>query len=74
MRPGVQVANLDWDAAVGEQLARARQLDGLVIPRSFVLLGRVLVTLAGLLARYRPAIELHALLGRHLAAALATPA
>jgi ubiquinone biosynthesis protein len=71
LRPGAQVSELDWDAAFAEQLARARQLGGLVIPRSFVLLGRVLATLAGLLATYRPRIQLHALIARHLAAAIA---
>ncbi len=71
MRPGASVASVDWQAAVADQLARARRLGGLVIPRSFVLLGRVLATVAGLLARFRPEIELHALLGPHLAAALA---
>ncbi len=70
MRPGASVATVDWQAAVADQLARARRLGGLVIPRSFVLLGRVLATVAGLLARFRPEIELHALLGPHLAAAL----
>ena len=75
MRPGASVATVDWQAAVADQLAYARRLGGLVIPRSFVLLGRVLATVAGLLARFRPEIELHALLGPHLAAALsATPA
>ncbi len=70
MRPGADVATLDWQAAFSDQIARAKQLDGLTIPPSFVLLGRVLVTVAGLLARYRPAIQLHALLARHLAAAV----
>ena len=40
------------------------------MPPSFVLVGRVLATVAGLLARYRPALELHALLARPLAAAV----
>jgi len=71
MRPGTSVAELDWEAGFADQLARARRLGGLVIPRSFVLLGRVLATLAGLLARYRPKIQLHALLAPHLAAAIA---
>ena len=71
LRPGAQVSELDWNAAFAEQLARARQLGGLVIPRSFVLLGRVLATVAGLLATYRPKIQIHALIARHLAAAIA---
>jgi ubiquinone biosynthesis protein len=69
LRPGAAVSELDWEAAFADQLARARQLGGLAIPRSFVLLGRVLATVAGLLARYRPRIELHALIAPHLAAA-----
>jgi len=71
LRPGAQVSELDWEAAFAEQIARAKQLGGLVIPRSFVLLGRVLATLAGLVATYRPRIQLHALIARHLAAAIA---
>jgi ubiquinone biosynthesis protein len=71
MRPGAAVSELDWDAAFAEQVARAKQLGGLTIPRSFVLLGRVLATVAGLLARYRPKIQLYPLIARHLAAAIA---
>lgn len=71
LRPGASVAELDWEAGFAEQLAHAKQLGGLVIPRSFVLLGRVLATLAGLLARYRPQIQIHAIIARHLAAATA---
>lgn len=71
LKPGASAAELDWQAAFAEQVARARQLGGLAIPRSFVLLGRVLATIAGLLATYRPRIEIHALVARHLAAAIA---
>ncbi|MEJ7598724.1 MAG: AarF/ABC1/UbiB kinase family protein [Kofleriaceae bacterium] len=70
MRPGTSVAELDWEAAFAAQLATAKQLGGLVIPRSFVLLGRVLATVAGLLAKYRPQIQLHSLIARQLAAAI----
>jgi len=70
LRPGAQVSELDWEAAVGEQLAAARRLSGLAIPRSFVLLGRVLATVAGLLARYRPRLQLHGLIAPYLSAAL----
>ena len=61
----------EWQAAMSAQLAQARQLGGLVIPRSFVLLGRVLASVAGLLATYKPRLELHPLIARHLAAAIA---
>jgi ubiquinone biosynthesis protein len=71
MQPGASVAELDWEAGFADQIARARRLGGLVIPRSFVLLGRVLATIAGLLARYRPQIQLHALIAPHLGAAIA---
>jgi ubiquinone biosynthesis protein len=71
MRPGASVAELDWEAAFAEQMASAKRLGGLQIPRSFVLLGRVLATLAGLLAKYRPKIHIHPLIARHLAAAIA---
>jgi len=36
-----------------------------------VLLGRVLATLAGLLARYRPRIQIYALIARQLETAIA---
>jgi ubiquinone biosynthesis protein len=71
LRPGTAVSELDWEAAFAAQVANAKQLGGLAIPRSFVLLGRVLATVAGLLARYRPRIQLHPLIARHLAAAIA---
>jgi ubiquinone biosynthesis protein len=69
LTPGTSAAELDWEGAFAEQLAQARGLGGLIVPRSFVLLGRVLATVAGLLARYRPALQLHALIAPHLAAA-----
>lgn len=71
MRPGAAVSEVDWEAAFASQIAQAKQLGGLTIPRSFVLLGRVLATIAGLLATYKPNIQLYPLLARHLAAAAA---
>ena len=70
LRPGNSVAELDWEAAFAAQLAQAKQLGGLTIPRSFVLLGRVLATVAGLLATYKPRLHIHPLIARHLAAAI----
>ena len=70
MKPGMQTAEIDWQAAFGDQIAQAKQLGGLTIPRSFVLLGRVLASIAGLLATYRPKLEIHPLIARHLAAAI----
>jgi len=71
MKPGAQAAELDWQAAFADQIAQAKQLGGLTIPRSFVLLGRVLAAIAGLLATYKPKLEIHPLIARHLAAAIA---
>ena len=73
LRPGMQTSEIDWHAAFGDQIAQAKQLGGLTIPRSFVLLGRVLASVAGLLATYRPKLEIHPLIARHLAAAIASP-
>lgn len=70
MKPGANTADIDWQAAMGEQLAQARTLGGLVIPRSFVLLGRVLASVAGLLATYKPKLEIHPLIAKNLAAAI----
>jgi len=70
MRPDAKASEIDWSAAFAEQIAQAKQLGGLAIPRSFVLLGRVLATVAGLLARYRPAIALHPLILPHLYTAM----
>ncbi len=70
LRPGTSVAELDWSAAFAGQLAAAKQLGGLTIPRSFVLLGRVLATIAGLLARYKPDLAIHPMIVRHLMSAV----
>ncbi len=71
LRPGANTAQLDWQAAFADQVAQAKTLGGLTIPPSFVLLGRVLASVAGLLATYKPKLELHPLIARHLAAAMA---
>ena len=71
MRPDTSVAELDWEKAFAEQIAKSKQLGGLTIPRSFVLLGRVLATVAGLLAKYKPRIHIHPVIAKHLAAAIA---
>jgi len=67
MRPGANAAEIDWHAAFADQIAQAKQLGGLAIPRSFVLLGRVLASVAGLLATYKPKLELYPLIVRALA-------
>jgi predicted unusual protein kinase regulating ubiquinone biosynthesis (AarF/ABC1/UbiB family) len=71
MKPGMNAGDLDWQAAFADQIAQAKQLGGLVIPRSFVLLGRVLASVAGLMATYKPKIEIHPIIARHLAMAIA---
>lgn len=72
LKPGATAADLDWSAAFADQIAKAKQLGGLQIPRSFVLLGRVLATIAGLLATYKPKLALHPLILRHLMTAAST--
>jgi ubiquinone biosynthesis protein len=71
LKPGASLATLDWQAAFADQIAAAKQLGGLTIPRSFVLLGRVLMSVAGLLAAYKPRLELHPLIASYLARAIA---
>ena len=74
MRPGVSAAAVDWEAQgqafVADVTVRAKAA-AVTVPRSFVLLGRVLGTLAGLVAVYKPDLELAQIIGPHLAAALA---
>ncbi|NVB77079.1 MAG: AarF/ABC1/UbiB kinase family protein [Kofleriaceae bacterium] len=72
LKPGAQASEVDWQAAFADQIAHVKQLGGLTIPRSFVLLGRVLASIAGLLATYKPKLEIHPLIARHLAAAITT--
>jgi len=71
MKPGATIDQVDWQAAFASQLAEAKQLAGLQIPRSFVLLGRVLAAVAGLLAHYKPKLELYPRIARFLVAASA---
>jgi ubiquinone biosynthesis protein len=66
MKPGAAVSEINWETQFADQMARAKQLSGLVIPRSFVLLGRVLATMAGLLATYKPRIHVFPLIARYL--------
>jgi ubiquinone biosynthesis protein len=70
LKPDTNVSELDWQHAFADQIAHSKSLRGLQIPRSFVLLGRVLASVAGLLATYKPALQLHPLIARHLAAAI----
>ena len=73
MRPGADVATIDWNgqlAQLTERLTAAGRGGGsITVPRSFVLLGRVLGTLAGILVRYKPRLEPFALLAPFVIAA-----
>ncbi len=74
MKPGELASEIDWEAQGRELVAtmmRVAKDAGITIPRSFVLLGRVLGTMAGLVATYKPPIQLYAIIAPHLAAALA---
>jgi ubiquinone biosynthesis protein len=68
--PNVALADLDPQAAFEEALALARA-NPVRIPHDFVLLGRVFAALGGLVLRYRPQLNLFALLAPHLAAVMA---
>jgi len=70
LKPDANVSEIDWQRAFADQIAHAKTLGGLQIPRSFVLLGRVLASVAGLLATYKPRLALHALIASHLASAI----
>jgi ubiquinone biosynthesis protein len=75
LRPGVQADAIDWETysrSMAREIASRARAAGVTIPRSFVLLGRVLGTMAGLIAAYKPNVQLHAVIGPHVAAALAT--
>lgn len=70
MRPGTDAAEMDWNAQLvefTERLNAAGQSGTTIrIPRSFVLLARVLGTVAGLLVRHRPRIQPFALIAPFL--------
>jgi ubiquinone biosynthesis protein len=66
LRPGTTAADHDWESAVRAEVSAMRDVGPVTIPRSFVLVGRILMTLSGLFAKYRPAIELHALVAPHV--------
>jgi ubiquinone biosynthesis protein len=75
LRPGVDASAIDWQEAfrgLTADLAAAGKAGGVTVPRSFVLLGRVLATVAGLIVQYKPKLEPFALLAPHVAVALRT--
>jgi ubiquinone biosynthesis protein len=73
MKPGVAAADIDWSAQMKvmmEEATRAVRAGGVRVPPGFVLLGRVLATIAGYVVTYRPPLELFRLIGPHVAAAV----
>jgi ubiquinone biosynthesis protein len=73
IRPGVDASAIDWQEAfrgLTADLAAAGRAGGVTVPRSFVLLGRVLATIAGLIVQYKPKLEVFRLVAPHLAAAM----
>jgi ubiquinone biosynthesis protein len=73
MRPGADLATIDFNAQLQqltERLAAAGRAGGSIhAPPSFVLLARVLGTIAGMLVRYRPSLQPFALIAPMLAQA-----
>ncbi|MCA9680011.1 MAG: AarF/ABC1/UbiB kinase family protein [Kofleriaceae bacterium] len=70
MRPGADLATVDFNAQLQEVTARiaaaGRAGGSIHAPAEFVLLGRVLGTVAGLLVRYRPRLQPFALIAPFL--------
>lgn len=77
MRPGSDAAEMDWNAQLVELTERLSQAGksgmAIKIPRSFVLLARVLGTVAGLLVRHRPRIQPFALIAPFVMANVSSP-
>jgi len=72
MKPGVAAAEIDWSAQMKqmiEEVGRLTRAGGVRVPPGFVLLGRVLATLAGYVVTYRPPLELFRLIAPQVAAA-----
>jgi ubiquinone biosynthesis protein len=72
MRPDMNAAEIDWNAQLAQftdtLAAAGRSGTTMRVPRSFVLLARVLGTLAGLLVRYRPNLQPFALIAPYVIA------
>jgi hypothetical protein len=75
MRPDMNAAEIDWNAQLAqftETLSAAgRNGTTMRVPRSFVLLSRVLGTLAGLLVRHKPNLQPFALIAPYVMATAA---
>jgi ubiquinone biosynthesis protein len=61
---------LDADAAIAKVLHLTRDNPIVAVPGDFVLLGRVFATLGGLVMRYRPRVNLLAIVTPYLLRAL----
>lgn len=65
-RDNADLSAIDPRAQMEQAMAILRANPVVSIPHSFVLLGRVFATLGGLLMKYRPKINLFAIIGPHL--------
>lgn len=78
VRPGRAIADIDMNAELARFVAKlqaaAQNGTAVRVPPSFVLLGRVLGTLAGLLLEHKPKLEPFAILAPYLARAVASAA
>jgi ubiquinone biosynthesis protein len=73
MKPGVAAADIDWPTqmkALVEEATKVARSGGVKVPPGFVLLGRVLATIAGYVVTYRPPLELFRLIAPHVAIAV----
>ncbi|HTJ43770.1 MAG TPA: AarF/UbiB family protein [Kofleriaceae bacterium] len=72
MKPGVAAADIDWSVqmkAMVEEATKMSRAGGVRVPAGFVLLGRVLATIAGYVVTYRPPLELFQLIAPAIARA-----
>jgi predicted unusual protein kinase regulating ubiquinone biosynthesis (AarF/ABC1/UbiB family) len=70
-RRGADLGAIDPRAQIEQAMAAARANPVVRIPRDFVLIGRVLASVGGLLMRYRPRLDLFSTILPYLAAAAA---
>jgi predicted unusual protein kinase regulating ubiquinone biosynthesis (AarF/ABC1/UbiB family) len=70
-KEGARLSDLDPRAQLERALELTQRHGRVDLPRHFVMLGRVLVALGGLLMRYRPNLDLFRVVAPHLADALA---
>lgn len=73
-RPGADLHAIDPRAQLERALELARKNPVVRIPQEFVLLGRVFASLGGLLMRYRPRLNLFAVIGPYPVSGVTAPA